>query len=131
MTTYFWSLIWLNTTFDKLPLMWNILLKTTQEFISSSEILPPIETPRIGADTFVNILQPVPHIQEIIAFNHQFQEIVAFNGQSPSRGYVNIYFLWNRASIQWGWDFMNYLKTHLERSENVLATFFLTAKALF
>lgn len=103
----FWSLIWLNVPFEKLHLMWDIVLKITQEFISSREKLPPIETPKVGAETFVNLLQSVPHIQEILAFNRQ----------SLSRGGLNIFWVWNRDSIRWGWNLMNYLKTHIEEEE--------------
>ena len=99
LTTWFWSLIQ-----PRAPSVWNIVLSIIQEFISSSEILPSIETPEAGAETFVRLLQSLPQIQEIAAWDYQ----------PPSNGRVAIYFLWNRASIQWGWDFINHLKTRLE-----------------
>jgi hypothetical protein len=58
--------IWPLTTFSKALLMWNIVLSSAQEFLSfPHQALPPIETPKAGADTFIKFLQSAPHIQEV------------------------------------------------------------------
>jgi hypothetical protein len=117
MTTYFWTKIHRFTTFEELTMMWNIALNITQEFIPKSEILPPaclcvarrqVETPEAGAEAFVTLLQSVPHIQEIYTVNYYHQPPWPW-------GMANIYFLWNRSSIQWGFSFINQLKTRFEK----------------
>jgi len=125
LTTGFLIGIWPLTTFSKALLMWNIVLSSTQEFLSfPHQALPPIETPKAGADTFVKFLQSVPHIQEVkqatANVSRGLANIIYRSYLHPnSCQQVEIWFLWNRASFKWGWDFMNYLKTHLNREESL------------
>ena len=54
-------------------MLWNSILSITQGIIDSREKLPSIETPEAAAEVFLNLLRPVPYIQELNAGNAESQ----------------------------------------------------------
>lgn len=115
------SIIAPSAPVENLPSAWNVILSSTQKYISSREALPLIETPRAGAEAFVNLLQSVPRIQEITARpgrNNRFDP----TGLYPDAWWVvKILYPWNRSSVLWGWDFMKHLRTQFDREVGSLA----------
>lgn len=116
---------------EKSLLLWNIVLRVAQEFIFSSEKLPPtsicmsgtkIETPQAGAETFINLLRLVSHIQEIKIKDSSEKIAIPDCSDSYLQLQIIIEFLWDYISIQWGWDFMNYLGIHLDEELKLFNT---------
>ncbi|MHA1704729.1 MAG: Clp protease N-terminal domain-containing protein [Promethearchaeota archaeon] len=112
-----------------LHLLWNIAPRVAQKFILSSQKLSStsiymsrtkIREPQGDAELFINLLRSVSHIREIKIKN--FSERIAIHGSLDPHlmSQIIIEFLWDSISIQWGWDFMNYLKIHFNKEVDLL-----------
>jgi len=125
LTSHVESFLQVETTMEKLRLMWQIALRICREYTSSSLAFPLsafntrnrlIDKPKDGSKALVNLLEQVSHIQAIYVFNRELS-----SPKNPKNSYTGgafIYLMMNRNSIMWGSNFVEYLKARLENELN-------------